>query len=208
VIGTITAFASTVNRLFSFRMNELVVKYYGEARVKHDHDRAGAVIKAAGLGEITSFVLSFVIVAALAPFAARRLADDPTTQGLFILYGSMVLMNFVTETSTGILQVTNKFRSYAIVNLVSSIVNAGIIVWAFFAKRGMLEVVWAYLIGKAILGLGTAYLGYKEMSNDQGKGWLKAPFSALPPIKELFGFAFSTNISSTIIMLVRDNETL
>ena len=31
VIGTITAFASTLNRLFSFRMNELVVKYFGEA---------------------------------------------------------------------------------------------------------------------------------------------------------------------------------
>ena len=31
VIATITAFASMLNRLFSFRMNELVVKYFGEA---------------------------------------------------------------------------------------------------------------------------------------------------------------------------------
>jgi O-antigen/teichoic acid export membrane protein len=208
VIGTITAFASTLNRLFSFRMNELVVKYFGNARAEKQPERAGAVIKAAALGEIGSSLLSFVILVLLAPYAATKLADDPTTAPLFILYGSMVLLNFATETATGVLQVTNKFRSYAIINLISSILNAGIIVWAFFTKRGMLEVIWAYLIGKAILGLGTIALGWREMDRDQGKGWWKASFSALPPIKELFGFAFSTNISSTIIMLVRDNETL
>lgn len=208
VIGTITAFASTLNRLFSFRMNELVVKYYGDARVENNHEKAGAVIKVAGLLEIGSSVLSFLILVMLAPYAARRLAQDPGTAPLFILYGTMVLMNFATETATGVLQVTNKFRSYAIINLISSIFNAGIIVWAFIAKRGMLEVVWAYLISKAILGLGTIVLGWIEMNRDQGNDWWKAPFSALPPFKELFGFAFSTNISSTIIMLVRDNEAL
>jgi len=208
VIGTITAFASTLNRLFSFRMNELVVKYFGEARANHQSGRAGAVVKAAALGETGSAILSFLILVLLAPYVSARLADDPATAPLFILYGSMVLLNFATETATGVLQVTNKFRSYAVVNLISSIVNAAIIVWAFFTKRGMMEIVWAYLAGKAILGLGTAYLGLKEMRNDLGAGWWKAPFSELPAFKELFGFAFSTNISSTIIMLVRDNEAL
>ena len=33
----------------------------------------------------------------------------------------MIQANFATETSTGILQVRNKFRNQAIVNLVSSI---------------------------------------------------------------------------------------
>jgi O-antigen/teichoic acid export membrane protein len=68
--------------------------------------------------------------------------------------------------------------------------------------------VWAYLIGKFVLGLGTAALGFHEMNRAIGKGWWKTSFSHLPPFKELFGFAFSSNISSTIIMLVRDNEAL
>ncbi len=208
VIATITAFASTLNRLFSFRMNELVVKYLGDATAQNQRERAGAVIKAAALGETGSAILSFVILIFLAPYAASRLADDPTTAPLFILYGSMVLANFATETSTGILQVTNKFRDQAIVNLLSSILTAGIVVWAFFTQRGLMEVVWAYLIGKIILGLGTAALGWKEMNATLGRGWWKASFSHLPPLKELSGFAFSTNISSTIILLVRDNEAL
>ncbi len=208
VVGTITAFASTLNRLFSFRMNELVVKYFGEARSHNQPERAAAVVKMAALGETTSALLSFLILVLIAPIAAARLADDPATAPLFILYGSMVLANFATETSTGVLQATNRFRNYAVVNLISSIMTASIIVWAFFTQRGMMEVVWAYLIGKFVLGLGTAALGFHEMNRAIGKGWWKTSFSHLPPFKELFGFAFSSNISSTIIMLVRDNEAL
>ncbi|MDK2979684.1 MAG: hypothetical protein PWQ55_31 [Chloroflexota bacterium] len=208
VIGTLTAFASTLNRLFSFRMNELVVKYFSEARSNNQPERAAAVVKMAALGESASALLSFLVLVLIAPIAATRLADDPATAPLFILYGTMVLANFATETATGVLQSTNKFRNYAVVNLISSILTASVIVWAFFTQRGMLEVVWAYLIGKFILGLGTAVLGFHEMNNAIGKGWWKVSFANLPPFKELFSFAFSTNISSTIIMLVRDNEAL
>ena len=208
VIATITAFASMLNRLFSFRMNELVVKYFGEAALQQKPERAAAVVKAALLGETISAVLSFIVIIFLAPLAASKLADDAATSNLFILYGTMVLANFATETSMGILQVRNKFKNQAVINLVGSILTAAIIVWAFFAKKGLMEVMAAYLVGKFVVGLGTAALGWREMQKDFGSGWLKTSFEHLPPFKELFGFAFSTNISSTIIMLVRDNEAL
>jgi O-antigen/teichoic acid export membrane protein len=208
VIGTITVFASTLNRLFSFRMNELVVKYFGEANTKGQSDRAQAVVKAAALGEIFSALLSFGVIVLAAPYAASNLADDPSTTRLFIIYGTIVLANFATETATGILQVTNKFKNQAILNLVSSVMTASIITWAFFAKRGLMEVMAGYLLGKFLLGLGTTALGWREMQKKFGFGWIRTSLSHLPPFKELFGFAFSTNISSTIIMLVRDNEAL
>ena len=208
VIGTIIAFASTLNRLFSFRMNELVVKYFGESLAKGEKEEAASIVKASGLGEIGSAVLSFLILLAAAPFAARRLADDPSTRQFFIIYGTIILANFATETSTGILQVRNKFRQQAALNLISSFFTAGIITWAFFTEKGILAVITAYLTGKYILGLGTALLGAREMNSTLGSGWWKTSFKHLPPIKELTRFAVSTNISSTIIMLVRDNEAL
>jgi len=208
VIGTITAFASTLNRLFSFRMNELVVKYYGSAVMQNQTERAAAVVKAAALGESFSALLSFFILIGLSPFAASRLADDPSTANLFIIYGSMILFNFSTETATGVLQVKNKFRDQAVVNLASNILTALIIVYAFVMRRGLTEVMAAYLVGKLVLGLGTAALGWKEMNLSHGKGWWHVSFQYLPPIKELLSFAVSTNLSSTIIMLVRDNEAL
>ena len=208
IIGTITAFAATINRLFSFRMNELVVKYFGEADAIGDQQRAQAVVKAAALGEFISALLSFVIIVLLAPYASAKLADDPTSAHLFTIYGSIVLANFATETATGVLQVANKFKDQAILNLISNVATACVIIWAFFAKRGLMEVMAAYLLGKFILGLGTSAMGWHAMRSKYGRGWQRVSFSHLPPIKELFYFAFSTNISSTIIMLVRDSEAL
>jgi O-antigen/teichoic acid export membrane protein len=208
VIGTITVYATTLNKLFSFRMNELVVKYFGEAVAHQEKDKAAAVVKAAGLGEIGSAVVSFLILILFAPLAAERLADDPTTTKLFILYGTIILANFTYETSVGVIQVRNHFRSQAIINLVSSIFTASIITWAYFAQKGLPEILAAYIIGKFILGLGTTIIGWREMNKELGNGWWKSDFSSLPPLKELFGFAFSTNISNTVIHLVRDNEAL
>jgi O-antigen/teichoic acid export membrane protein len=59
-----------------------------------------------------------------------------------------------------------------------------------------------------VLGLGTIILGFSSLDSTLGKGWWRTSFRYLPPIKELAKFAFSTNLSSTIIMLVRDNEVL
>jgi O-antigen/teichoic acid export membrane protein len=208
IIGTVTVFASTINRLLSFRMNELVVKYYGESMNNHQTQRAAAVIKAAALAEGTSAVLSFIILVIFAPLAAARLADNAALAPYFILYGTIILANLVYESSTGILQVNNKFRSQAVINIAASLLTAGIITWAFFAHRGILEVLIAYLAGKFLLGIGTIILGFKDLNRTLGSGWWKTTFSYLPPFKELAKFAFSTNLSSTIIMLVRDNEIL
>jgi len=208
VIGTITVFATTLNKIFSFRMNELVVKYFGEAVAHEEKDKAAAIVKAAGIGEITSAVLSFLILVLFAPLAAERFAGDPATAPLFILYGTIILANFTYETAIGVIQVQNHFRNQAVINLISTISTASIIAWAYFTQKGLLEILLAYIIGKFILGLGTTLLGWREMNILLGKDWWKTDFSSLPPLKELLGFAFSTNISNTVIHLVRDNEAL
>lgn len=208
VIATITVFATTLNKIFSFRMNELVVKYFGEAVALKENEKAAAVVKAAGLGEIASAIVSFLILVLFAPLAAQRLADDPTTTSLFILYGTIILANFAYETSVGIIQVRNHFRSQAAINLISSVLTASIIAWAYFTNKGLSEILAAYILGKFLLALGTTLIGWREMNKTLGKGWWKTGFRSLPPLKELFGFAFSTNISNTVIHLVRDNEAL
>ena len=208
IIGTITTFASTLNRLFSFRMNELVVKYYGEAVATKNPQRAAAVVKAALIAESVTAALSFVFCVLLAPYAARILADDPTLAPQFILYGTIILANIFMETTTGVLQVNGKFRIQAVITFLSNLFTLLIIVWAYFNQGGLLEIVIAYMAGKFILGIGTAIIGFIELRKSLGKGWQRTSFSHLPPIKELAQFAFSTNISSTIIMLVRDNEVL
>ena len=208
IIGTITTFASTVNRLFSFRMNELVVKYFGEAMEKKQFERAAAVVKISLIAESITSILSFGFCSLFASFAAAKIADDPSLTPQFILYGTIILANLIMETTTGVLQVNGKFRIQAVITFFSSVCTALIIVAAYFAKGGLLDIVLAYLVGKFVLGIGTAVVGLKELKRSLGGDWWKVSFDSLPPLRELAKFAFSTNISSTIMMLVRDNEVL
>ena len=206
VLGIITSFVVNINRLFSFRMSDVVVKYMGEAQAREEKDRAAAVVKAAGLVETVTSLAAFGILVLLAPLGAKYIAKDPMTTSLFVLFGVIILANITTETSTGVLRVTNHFRSLAFINLLQSILVAGLIVVAAVRGGSLIEVMWAYLIGKIILGIGPILTALYWIPRTLGKDWWKTSFSHLPPWKEFFRFAVSTNFSGTINIFARDSE--
>jgi hypothetical protein len=121
-----------------FRMGELVVKYLGLYLVEERRDRAGAVVKVAALVEAASSLLAFLVLIAIAPLAAIYLAKDASTTPFFMIYGISILGTSMAEVATGVLQVDNRFRSQAMVNLAQSILTALIILGAFLSNAGML----------------------------------------------------------------------
>jgi O-antigen/teichoic acid export membrane protein len=207
-LGVVTVFASTVNRLFSFRMGELVVKYMDQHRAENRPDRAAAVVKAAALAESITSLLAFAVLVLLSPLAAQIFVKDPAATPWFLIYGLIIPGNLCTETSTGVLQVARRFRAQAMINIGQAVLTAAIILGAFLFQGGMLAVVMAYLLGKLILGIGPMVLAWGSMSELYGPGWWRAPFSLLPDRRELVSFAVSTNLSATLNMVVRDSELL
>jgi O-antigen/teichoic acid export membrane protein len=212
-LGAITSFGSGVNRLLSFRMSDVVVRYMGEYMARKEYDRAAALVKAAGLVEGITSIVAYGILVLLAPLGARYVIKDPTVSvtaitQLLILYGLSILGNITTETATGVLQVTNHYRSQAMINLIQTFIVAGIITVAFFTHAGLLGVVVAYLVGKMILGLGPIGVALYHMQKIFGGRWWRAPLSQLPPRLELMRFGLSTNFSGTVNLVVRDSETL
>jgi O-antigen/teichoic acid export membrane protein len=206
--ATVIPLVSNVNRLLSFRMSELVVKYTGQFLAEGKKDRVAALIKGALMTETATSVLAYLVLLLLAPLAATYLAKDPGKVSLFTLYGLVLLSNFTYETSLGVLQATNAFNRIALINLIQSVITASLILLAFLAKRGMLEVLLAYLLGKSFAGLMMSFLALRRTSQIAGKGWWKVPLSVLPDRGELIKFAISTNLSGTVNLVVRDSETL
>ena len=164
LVGVITVYAATVNRLFSFRMSEVVVKYMGSYLADGRKEEAAAVVKLAMLAEATTSVLAFVCLILLSPLAARFLAKDDSTLALFWIYGFSVLGSLIAESSTGVLQVTHRFREQAMINFGQSLLSAAIIFGAFLFNGNVLVVLLAYLLGKIILGLARQW-------------WLFAPWT-------------------------------
>lgn len=207
-LGIIMSFASNMHRLLSFRMPELVVKYAGQYLVEGRKDRAAALIKAAALTEMVSSITAYGLLALLAPLAARWFVKDAQTAPWIVIYGLALLTNLVFETATAVLQITKKFKMQAGINLAQNAITLALTAAVILLKGGLLEIILAYLIGKAVASLGISLAAVRQLKPLLGPGWLRAPFSLLPERREIVKFAVSTNLSGTVTMLMRDSELI
>lgn len=216
LLGIVMSYAATLNGLLSFRMSELVVRYGGEYLEQGENERAAAAIKAAGIAELAVSILAFLLVIATAGIGARYIAKTQGTEWMFIVYAVGLLANFNTETSTGILQVTDRIKVRGWVNLIQSIASVLVVVAAFIwnvrgglpGPTAVLIILIGYLIGKGLLGIGLFIAAQTRLRQVLGTGWLQAPFSSLPSVRELAGFAVSSNLSATAILVFRESELL
>ena len=208
LVGIITSFVSNVNRLFSFRMGEFIIRYLGKELTEDNRQRAGAVVKAAMLTESLTSVVAFVVLLLLAPLGARYIAKDMQALPMIQLFAVSILAKMVSETSLGVLQITNHFRSQAVINVVQSVVTALLILLAFLLHGSIYFVLSAYLVGKILLGIGPAILAFYYLPRHLQRGWWKTPLSVLPPFKELAQYTLSTNLSGTVKMLASESEPL
>ena len=196
VLGLITSYVTNVNKLFSFRMNEVVVRYVGEAYVNQDYHRTGALIKFAALVEAVTSLFAFFFMFATSRFGAQIFLDDAELSGLIMFYGISIIGGLVMETANGILRVINKYRSIALVSLVQNVLVALIVYFSTVNDLGLMGILSAYMIGKVLLGIAPVVLCVL---------WLPHLITDKKPILR---FTVSTNISSTINLLARDGELL
>ncbi|NMC80071.1 MAG: oligosaccharide flippase family protein [Chloroflexi bacterium] len=207
-LGMIITFASSINRLLSFRMGELVIKYGGQYLARGQKEEAAAVVKVAGLAEATTSLVAYGLLALLAPLAAQYIIKDPRTAPWIMFYGLSLLGNLVAETSTSVLQIGNHYRSQAVLNLVQSGLTAVLIVIAFLSRGDVFLVLTAYLVGKLAFGIGMAGAALRWMKPMFGAKWWRSSLRLLPQRQEMLKFAISTNLSGTINMVIRDSELL
>lgn len=209
ILGTITLFTSVINKFASFRMSELVIKYVGQYSVEGDESRAAAVFKSAGILESLTSLFAFGLIWLLAPLGAEYIAKDVSTSYWFVLYGLIVLANFMAESSTGLMQIFDRFKIIAGVTLGQSLLTLGLISLVYVNQGGLYEVVLAYMAGKIAAALALAISAIVLATRRWGSAWWLAPIGLLrDQSRELVRFAFSTNISATINLVNKDGELL
>ncbi len=208
VLGAITTFAAVADKLLSFRIGELVVKYSGAALTKGDKNAAAAVFKVSALTEITVSFLSYLLIVLFSPFAATYFAKDASLSPWFMLYGLIVPAGLTYETSSALLQITGKYRFQAIINFIQNLITTIIVAIAFFSPNPFPVVVIGYLAGKTFSGFSYLIFSLVQANKTFGEDWWKVSLNLLPPRKEFWGFAFSSNFSGTVNLFVRDSDIL
>lgn len=206
-LGIVTAYAMNVNKFFSFRMSDLVVKYAGDAIEEKKNERAAALIKFAILIETATSLFAFIILLLSAPLAGR-LYNDSDIVLLITIFSFALLANFSFESFNSVLRILNKFDHIAKINFSQGFVTAVLIVILFFLKGSLLQVLLAYLIGKFVYGFSTSWMGFKAVNAALGSQWWKVSIHKLENKSQLIKFAISTNLSQTMNLLFRDSEIL
>jgi O-antigen/teichoic acid export membrane protein len=209
IVGLVTDFATNLNRLTSFRMGQLVVRYVGEFSAADDEEKAAAAFKAAGLIEIASSLLAVILILVLAPLAAEYLAHAPETAPLFMLYGLAILANLMNESAIGLLQLSDRFGLLARITVGQSLLTLVLMTLVFASGGGLTQVVLVYTLGKASGAVATTALAVVEARRRWGRGWWRARLPSLSSRwREMARFATSTNLGSTITLITRDSELL
>lgn len=209
ILGTITIFVTVINKITSFRMGELVIKYVGKFHENKDQPRAAAVFKAAALTELIASIAAFGLVWLLAPLGARYISKDVSLAPWFVIYGYVILANLIAESSTGLLQLFDRFRRMAGLNVLQSVVTLALIILAWWQKAGLLGVLLAYLCGKVISVVGLTIAALLEATRRWGRDWWKVSTRLLKPhARELVKFAVSTNLSNSLSLISRDSGIL
>jgi O-antigen/teichoic acid export membrane protein len=227
LVAIVQTFASNINRLLSFRMSEVVVKYLGQALAAEEKDetdnhsvssgvtksfttnpRAAAIVKGIGMVEAATSLIAYLVLLLLATWGARRFAQDISVAPLISFYGLMLVANLVYETSTGVLQAHKRFDRIAIINTIQSCLTLALIVVAFILKQDVIEVLAAYLVGKAFAGVTISILAFREMNHSLGRGWWRTSLRQVREWRAIIGFAVNTNLNGTVSLLTRDNILL
>jgi len=208
-LGVVVGFVTNINRLLSFRMGAFVVRYVGGFLAKDQRQEAAAVLKIAALTEMVTSLVAYAVLVLLSGWGAQVFAKDLATRPLFIIYGIAILGNIMSETAMGALQVTGHFRSQALLNLLQSLMTAGLFLLVFLNQGGVFSVMLVYLAGKLVLGIGPVFLALYWLPKSMGKGWWRTPMRGnLPDRKPMIRFALSSNFSGTVTILARDSEVL
>jgi O-antigen/teichoic acid export membrane protein len=208
LLAIVMDFASNTNRLLSFRMSEVVVKYVGEALAQGNKERAAALVKGIGLTEAGTSILAYLVLLTLSIWGAQTFAHDVTVAYLFQFYGLFLLANLVYETCVGVLQATHQFKQVAHANFYQSIATTLLIICTFLLHLGILGILTAYLIGKVIAALIIAVAAIRGLNDELGSAWTRTPLALIPDWRSVLRFALSTNLNGTINLFARDNIRL
>jgi len=128
LLAAMAAFTNVINRFTAFRIDELVIKYVRLYVERKEPQKAAAVYKLAALLEGGGAIIAFGLIYLLAPLGVEYFSDIAGVEALFVLYGTLVVINLAYDSSDGVLQVFNRFGAKSVIDVCQSLLRLGLTV--------------------------------------------------------------------------------
>ncbi|MDD5644830.1 MAG: flippase, partial [bacterium] len=191
---TVIAAASVISLFFDLKIEETIVRYSIEFRVKGKESLAKAVCK---YGLILDTVISLVFVAVLffmAPVIGKYFRHIPDFTRMMRLYLPALFFLMVEGSYNGILQSFRKFNYIAYTRILKNILRLAFPVCLI--KFGVTGILAGFAAAGAVSFIAGVFLSAREIKANIG-GVKSSGFAELP-FRSMARFSFHSAVSSTV----------
>jgi O-antigen/teichoic acid export membrane protein len=208
VLGVVVTFVTVAGRLTSCRANEFVVQYL-DRNDSAEGGRGAAVIKLSLCVETAAALMAFALIWIAAPVGAQWAARTVDASALIRAFAAVVLVNAVSETTQGVLQVYGRYRTCSVAGSIGSVVALVAVGAALWYGLGLSGVIAARLGGELVTATILVATTRAELHQRLGPRWWTARLAMLAGERSsIVRFLASTNASLTLSMLSKDGDVL
>ncbi|GAB4581718.1 MAG: hypothetical protein Fur0022_44680 [Anaerolineales bacterium] len=198
----IISFPELVQQVLDVRVKEIMVRYLALFVGQGEKRKAVALIKFLWLLDVGVALLAMVLVMLLSGVVSSALFLDSGYASLMILYAVGMLFEALDSASGPILRVFGRFDLAFLASLLIALVRIGVIALAMGWDTGLSGLIFARVLVFVFSTLFLGYLSLKIAWRELGDHF-HTPLNELRSMyRELVGFAFQVNISSTLKTLV------
>jgi len=204
VAALVMAYPAVLFGFIDTRSAQASVKYLGEFEAKRDSARALAVCKLGYTVDMAIAILAFMLVAATAWWAEKRIVQMPGMTSLIILYAAAFIPSSLARTSSAVMRTFGRFPALAKINGLCAAVRTTLVVGLVWMGYGVAGVVWGNALVLALRGLMLSLISYPVAKQAWGSSWLWGRWHTLRGVRwEIAGFFFYNNLNGLMGVFVR-----
>jgi O-antigen/teichoic acid export membrane protein len=208
ILVLITTYVTIMDKLLNFQSWQALIKYGAEALVRKSNNEFKSIVKFCTLLDVATAILGTFVAVVAVSWVGQWLAWESETVLMAALYSFVILFN-ISGTPTGVLRLFNRFRLFAIQNIVAATIKFVGIVILLFIGAGLWSVLLLWMATTIIGQLLLLGLGWRELHIQGLEGAYKAPIRDISTQHPgIWGFILSTNLSTSVRMTSRELDTM
>ncbi len=202
IAALIMGFPNSVYTFFDARSSEASIRYLSEFHVRGERERALAMCKLGYAVDLGIAILAFVVVLAMAQWAASRIVQRPETTTLIIIYSAAFLPRALMGTSYAMLIALERFSWIASLEILTGGLRTVLVLGLVVASWQVTGVIWGNAIAMSIMGLLYGIVAYMSCRKAWQASWLSSNWKALRGyFRPIFRFVAYSDLSLLIGMV-------
>lgn len=202
VLAIIMAVTGLVHGLIAISGDDIVTSMANRAVTEGKPDEASRILRFTIVFSIALSLIAYIIVVGLGLYANNFLQIKDTDVGALLLFGLIGILMSIKAESMAMLRLSDCVSLGAAVTAASSLARISLLALVWFTDGSLIEVVWAYIAGAVVNGIGMFIVTVITAHRAGITGLFSSPSIRIPTDALKFQFG---DYGKKTIMVIFDN---